>query len=266
VPDDRFADLGSDGPDRGRRTPSEERHAEHGRRGETAGERLAELDRTEPEPEQARPAGPPPPSRRYTWVVGVIAAVVIVLFAINSIGDDGDALRGLPPGTRLPAFAAPSATGRLDGDANIRQGTGGSERAGRRPACEVRGPDVVNMCELRRRPTVVTLITTRGTGEKCVRQLDPLERVRRDFPQVSFVAVVSGQEREEVARLVRERSLRYPVAVDPDGAVITVYRVGVCPTTSFAAAGGRVRATKLGLLGDRALRTQVRALLRAERG
>jgi hypothetical protein len=259
VPDDRFADLGPGGRGREESPPSDEQ------RRERAGDRLAELDRTEPEPDQSRPAGPPPPARRYTWVVGVVAAVVIVLFAINSLGDDGDALRGLPRGTMLPAFAAPSASGRLDGDANVRQGMGGTDRAGRRPACEVRGPDVVNMCELRRRPTVVTLLTTRGTGEKCVRQLGPMERVRRDFPHVSFVAVVSGQDREDVARLVRQHRLGYPVAVDPDGAVITVYRVGVCPTTSFAAAGGDVRASKLGLLDERALRAQVRALLRSER-
>ena len=52
-----------------------------------------------------------------------------------------------------------------------------------------------------------------------------------------------------------------PVAVDEDNAVVNLYGVGVCPTTVFSAAGGRVRATKLGNLTEDELRAEVRKLI-----
>jgi hypothetical protein len=52
------------------------------------------------------------------------------------------------------------------------------------------------------------------------------------------------------------------VAVDRDGAVVNIYRVGVCPTTVFAYPGGKVRETKLGTLDARQLRAAVSALER----
>ena len=51
-----------------------------------------------------------------------------------------------------------------------------------------------------------------------------------------------------------------PVAVDPDGALVNLYRVGVCPTTVFAEAGGKVRETRIGAVGDAGLRRAVAAL------
>ena len=48
------------------------------------------------------------------------------------------------------------------------------------PACEVRAEDVVNVCELRRRPTVLTFLVTRGAD--CEPQVDRVERIRREFP------------------------------------------------------------------------------------
>ena len=178
---------------------------------------------------------------------------------IGRLADDRDLLRGLPPGSRLPDFAAPLAPGKLDGDANVKVSAGGSDAAGARPACEVRSPTVVNICELRERgPVVLTFIVTRGAD--CAPELTTIERVRREFPGVAFVAVVSGSEREDVARLVRERGLSMPVAVDRDAALVNLYRVGVCPTTVFAAPGGVVRETLIGRLADDELRRAVRAL------
>jgi hypothetical protein len=127
------------------------------------------------------------------------------------------------------------------------------------PACQVRQEDVVNVCELRERPLVLTFVVTRGAD--CEPQVDRVERIRREFPQVSFAVVMSGNTVPEVGRIARRRGWREPVGVDEDGAVVNLYGVGVCPTTVFARAGGRVSDTVLGNLTEDQLRRRTRRLL-----
>ena len=287
MPEDRLGDLGR-GDRGGEPRPDETEPGGAGARPDpsrahdpilgddrrSASERLAELDERRPEEPladagAATGAALQPRGRRgrYLGVVAIAFAALVVVAAFNSarnLASDRDLLRGPPRGSTLPDFAAPLATGSLEGDANVRTRTGGGEAAGARPACEVRSPEVVNVCELReRRPLVLTFIVTRGAD--CAPQLATVERVRRAFPTVAFAAVVSGSDREAAADLVRERRLSMPVAVDPDAAVVNLYQVGVCPTTVFAARGGAVRDVRVGSLDEAALRRRVSALAAAER-
>jgi len=91
-----------------------------------------------------------------------------------------------------------------------------------------------------------------------------VEKVRERYPQVAFVGVVSGEERDEVAELARERGWGFPIAVDVDGLLINAYGVGVCPTTTFAFRGGVVKENELGNLGQDELRRDVDDLLREQ--
>ncbi|HLL86472.1 MAG TPA: hypothetical protein VK387_04075 [Thermoleophilaceae bacterium] len=267
MPDDRLGDLGAghggaDDPRRGEDPSSGDDRS--------AAERLRELDEREPEPGPAGalPDQPPPASSgrgRYMWIVGILFAALAVWAAFQATrqSPDNDFLRGLPAGAPLPDFAAPLATGRLDGDANVSQGRDDSEAAGARPACEVHSPEIVNVCELRERPLVLTFVVTRGAD--CAPALSLVDRVSRDYPRLAFAAVVSGDSRERVAEIVRARRIRMPVAVDRDGAVVNLYRVGVCPTITFADRGGTVRATRIGALGEPALRRHLDAFARGRR-
>ena len=240
MPDDRLGDLG---------------------RARSAADRLAELDRREPEPDTPRPPPRRPLGGRYTWVVGVAAVIVIVVAGVNSLPNAGRGIRGPEPGERIPAFAAPSATGPLDADANIKQsGSDEGLSENRTPACEVRMPGVVNVCDLRRRPLVLTLIVPGVPA--CEDQLDGIERVRRSFPRVAFAAVVSGRPKATVRKLVEEHRWGFPVAVDRDNAVFNLYRAALCPTTVFAYRGGIVRETRIKPLSDSALRIAVRGIER----
>jgi hypothetical protein len=224
------------------------------------GDRLADRDRTHPEP--VRRPEVPRPGNKYAWLVGILMLMGLgFLLFFNTLPNSGEALFGLERGERLPDFAVPLATGTLEGDANLCQEDPCPDQAGRRPACELRSEEVFNVCQLRRRPLVLTFIFDRGAD--CFPQVDRTERARRELPGVQFATVYfSKKDRDEVRNLVRGRRWRQPVGLDRDGQVANRYGVGVCPTTVFAHAGGRVRTTKLGNLTEAELE-RVAARLRS---
>jgi hypothetical protein len=245
VSEDRFDDLGQSGAERR----------------ESIGERLAERDRTHPE-------GGGPPRRpdvpragnKYAWLVGILLVMGIgVLLLTTTIPNSGQGVQGPREGKRLAVFAAPLASGSLDGEANVCQRRPCARSSGRIPACEVRGKGVLNLCDLRRRPLVLTFVVTRGAD--CQPEVDRVERIRADFPKATFAVVMSGNSRAEAGRQARRRGWRQPVAVDRDGAVVNLFGVGVCPVTVFARPGGRVMQTALGNLSEEQLRARTRRLL-----
>jgi hypothetical protein len=231
VPDDRFADLGPD-------------------RKKSAAERFAELDERSPEPEPRKPPEPPRPAGRYGWVVGVAFMIVVIVAGANALRNSGEGYRGVPTGERLPPFAAPLAVGGPDGkDVNIAPSK----------ACEVRGPGVFNLCDARgRRPLVLTFVANASQG--CENQLDRVEAVRREFPEVDFVGVISKRERPDVERLVRAKGWGFPVVVDRDLALFNLYGIGDCPTTVFARRGGIANASLRGKLDPARLRAELRKI------
>jgi hypothetical protein len=224
----------------------------------TIGERLAERDRTHPEPVQ-RPEVPRP-GNKYAWLVGFLMfmGLGVLLFA-QTLPNQGEGLEGPEKGSRLKAFAAPSALGNVEGDANVCQREPCPDQAGGTPACELEAEGVVNICELRRKPLVLTVIFDRGAD--CYPQVDRTERVREDFEGVSFVTLFfTRKDRDEVRRLVQARGWKQPVAIDQDGAVANLYGVGGCPTTIFTRAGGKVVTTRLGNVSEAELRRRAKVL------
>jgi hypothetical protein len=234
VTEDRFEDLGA------------ERRAE-------IGDQLAERDRTHPE---VRRPEVPRPGNKYAWAVGIVAimGLSVLLFA-ETLPNKGKGLFGPKRGAVLPAFASPDVRNQTldEGQPNICQRASECNKViGRIPACKVVGHQIVNSCQLRRRPLVLTFIFDRGAD--CYPQVDRVERVRPSLPGVNFVTVFfSKKKREQIRAIVRERGWRQPVAVD-DRAITDLYRVGVCPTTVFSRAGGRVVTTRLGNLTEDQLR------------
>jgi hypothetical protein len=224
----------------------------------TIGERLAERDRTHPEP--VRRPEVPRPGNKYAWLVGILLfmGLGVLLFA-QTLPNQGEGLEGPEKGSRLKVFAAPLALGNVEGDANVCQREPCPEQAGGRPACSLTSEEVVNLCELRKKPLVLTVIFDRGAD--CYPQVDRTERIRRDLSDVNFATLFfTRKERGEIRRLVQARGWQQPVGVDRDGAVANLYGVGGCPTTIFARAGGEVVDTKLGNLTEDELRRRATAL------
>jgi AhpC/TSA family len=219
----------------------------------------------EPEPEPKPEEEVPPPAApartsRFGWVVGIIFVAWIVYITINTLRTDSPGSRGVPDGHPLPPFAMPLALSDLEGDSNIatRRNQGG---AGKLPACSVRGPRILNSCQLAERGPVALAFYASRAGKACRTQLDVVERVRRDFPGVQFAAVAIRGNRGDLKSLIRESGLRYPVGYDHDGQVANLYRVAGCPTMTFAYPGGIVMHTYLGLLDEERLSGVVRRLV-----
>jgi hypothetical protein len=203
----------------------------------------------------------PRPGNKYAWAVAIVMLMGLgVLLFAQTLPNRGEGLKGPERGSTLRAFAAPSALGNLEGDTNLCQARPCPEQAGPRPACEVVSEEVVNLCQLRRRPLVLTFIFDRGAD--CYPQVDRTERVRRELDGVTFATVFfTHKERAEIRELVEARRWRQPVAVDTDGQVANMYGIGGCPTTVFTRAGGRVADTELGNLTEEQLRRKAERLL-----
>lgn len=238
--EDRFGDLGEDRE----RKPSAAELLAAGDAAELAAERKLEQ------------AKAPRPSSAYSWVVGIVFLMAVAVAGVNALRSNGPGALGPQTGHQLPVFAAPLATGPLDGDANVKER---KSQPGKTFACDVIDPGAVNVCDLRKKPVVMTFMFTRLAD--CAPQLDRVERLRKEFPEVNFVGVIIRQKKKDAAKLVRTHGWDFPVLLDRDGQVSNIYGIGGCPTTIFARKGGRVRATRLGKLSAAQLRAEVRRTL-----
>ncbi|HEV7586254.1 MAG TPA: hypothetical protein VGO14_10805 [Solirubrobacteraceae bacterium] len=199
----------------------------------------------------------------YGRYMGLLAVLVVVLALINAALSKHNGASGLDPGRQMPPFAVPLATGSLHGQANVatRPNEGS---AGRKPACSVRGPQVLNICELYESgPVVLALFVDRGS---CPAVLGDLQSIAYSFPGVRFAAVSLGGDRADVRRVIRARGVRFPVGIDSDGALLLLYRDASCPQLTFAYPGGVVQGRALLTRPSAAtLRARVGALLAASR-
>jgi AhpC/TSA family len=199
--------------------------------------------------------------RGYGWIVAAAAFALIVYISLNTLRSDHVGSRGPKPHSRVPPFAAPLALSDVDGDVNVAR-KAGEGQAGDRPACSVRGPGILNSCQLAERgPFVLAFLATRAT--KCTRQLDFLERARAAHPGVQIAAVSIRGDRDDLRALVRSHGWRFPVAYDHDGILANLLGVAVCPLIVYALPGGIVRESTVGEVGGRALDRRLDALERA---
>jgi hypothetical protein len=209
----------------------------------------------------------PPPARpqtsRYGWIVGVIAVLALGYITLNTIRT-GSNKPGLAANKALPPFAVPLLVSDLKGDANVATHSG-SGASGRRAACDVRGPKILNICQLgERSPVVLVFIAGRGGGN-CRGQLDLLEQIRPHFPGVAFAAVSIRGDRVDLRKVVRQRHWGFPIGYDRDGAVANLYGVVTCPTITFAYPGRRTMGTSLSFLDRARLTQRVQSLVTASR-
>ena len=183
---------------------------------------------------EAPPPAKPTGSSRYTWFLGVAGFLLIVVVIVNGVQTEN--VRAPDEGGRLVPFAVPLADSGLEGDANVAAKDGQGD-LGKVAACKVRGPEILNICELAERgPLVLAIFPTEAP--RCRAVLDQMARVSARVPGVQFAAVGSRGNRDDL-----RRPRPFPVGFDSDGAVASVYGLVGCPQVSFARRGGEVIET-----------------------
>ncbi|HEV3001332.1 MAG TPA: hypothetical protein VGW75_11385 [Solirubrobacteraceae bacterium] len=199
------------------------------------------------------PGGGGPARSRYGWVVGLAGFVLLVVVTLNSITTEGVNSGGPKPGKRMPPFAVPLADSDVDKDANLATEPGQGQ-LGDRPACEVRGPDVLNVCEQwELGPVVLAVFPT--AAPRCRAVLRQLARMKGRFPRVRFAAVGSKGDRDDL-----RGTWGFPVGWDRDARVLALYGAVDCPQLTFAHRGGEVAGSAPRGLSDAELERRVREL------
>lgn len=211
---------------------------------------------------------------RYSLIVGLIFAAVILIAVINTLGDKDEGILGLDKVESrwaLPEFAVPRANGSLEGDANLAQDdcetsqTPCPASAQRQPACRITTSGALRICDFFERPLVISFWFSRG-GRNCSEQQDVVDQVYRRYGGlVNFFSLDIRDDRDTVRDLIERNDWEMPVGYDHDGAVAGLYRVGGCPTFAYVYPGGTLWDATVGELTARQLETHIDGLLRATR-
>lgn len=208
-----------------------------------------------PEPSPPKPATPAPiDTRRYGWIVGLLAAVLAVAFLLYTLSSKEPATAGVPAGSRLHFFAAPLAATTLNGDANLS------------PPCTLarHDPRALNVCLLVKRAPLVLgfFVLDSSVCEREVSTLQALAGVPA-LRGIQFAAVAIHSSHAATDRVVRRHGWTIPVAYDADGAVGELYSVTACPMVELSKRGGTVAGRLIGehWLNESALEARVRTLL-----
>lgn len=178
------------------------------------------------------------------WV-GVLAIVILVLITINTIVTPSNGLAGIAPGAQLPPFAAPLATGDLQGSVNV--ATHPNDGPAKHAACTVRGPRILNICQLYAQgPVVLALFIDASACNGVLAEMQTLVRAGgRRFAGVRFAAVAIKGERSSLRALVRSERLTFPIGIDSEGVLPGLYAMASCPQLTFAYPGGVVQSKAL---------------------
>jgi hypothetical protein len=208
---------------------------------------------------------------RYSILVGLFFAAIVAVALIHGVPGGGGTL-GLdeqPARWALPEFAVPAAAGQLEGDANVAQDDCSvgqlpcPPESRRAPACRVRTPGAIRVCDLFDRPSLISFWFSRG-GDDCVDQQDVVSQVYPRYRgRVNFLSLDIRDDRETVRGLISGRGWKMPVGYDRDGAVGGLYRVGGCPTFAYVYPGGTLESASIGRLDVAGLSERIERLLRA---
>jgi hypothetical protein len=196
-------------------------------------------------------------NRRYAWMVGGLATVLVIGFLVYALTshESGSGTPGVAAGRPLRYFSAPIAASTLNGDANLD------------PPCTLahHDPRALNVCLLAGRGPLVLGFFVTGS-RACEREVDTMQALSSApgtrGAQYAAVAVNTGHA--AAAKAVRVHRWTIPVAYDADGGVGGLYGVTACPLLELTYRGGTVAQRLIGehWLSRTALAAQVQTLLR----
>jgi len=196
-------------------------------------------------------------NRRYAWMVGVLAAVLVIGFLIYALTThpSGSGTPGVAAGQPLRDFAAPLAASDLNGNANLS------------PPCTLarHDPRALNVCLLAKRGPLVLDFFVTGSGA-CEREVSTLQALASGSATrgAQYAAVAVNTSHAAASKAVRKHGWTIPVAYDADGGVGGLYGVTACPLLELTYRGGTVAQRLIGehWTSEAALGARVQALLR----
>jgi hypothetical protein len=206
------------------------------------------------EPGGERESERPRSTNRYSIYVGIAFLVLIGIATVNTFNTEGGGVLGgdsAQAGEALSEFAVPELIGGADADANVYQDDCSSSANPcpaddqRTPACQVKLPDVLRVCDFFDKPLVMSFWFDNPSS--CPPTQDAIDAAAgRWRGKVNFLSIAVRGDRSELEQIVRDRGWTLPVGWDRDGAVSNLYRVGVCPTVAFVRTGGVLHQAKIG--------------------
>ena len=195
-------------------------------------------------------------NRRYAWMVGGLATVLVLGFLVYALTHhpSGAGTPGVAAGQPLRDFSAPLAASDLNGDANLN------------PPCTLahHDPRAMNVCLLAKHGPLVLDFFVTGSAA-CEREVSTLQALASGSGTrgAQYAAVAVNTSHAAAAKAVRKHGWTIPVAYDADGGVGGLYGVTACPLIELADRGGTVAQRLIGehWISEAALGAQVRALL-----
>ncbi len=179
------------------------------------------------------PVVKPPQYGRY---VVLLAVAILIGITVNTITTKPNGSGGVAAGETVPPFAVPLATGNLKGDANV-------SSTGVAPACTVRGPRILNICQLYEHGPVVLALFVDAGG--CGDVLGDLQALSASYPKVQEAAVAIRGERSSVRELLSSHGITFPVGIDDQGDLAALYKLATCPQLTFIERGGAAQGRAL---------------------
>jgi hypothetical protein len=185
------------------------------------------------ERDPSAPVVKPPQYGRY---VVVLAVAILIGITVNTITTKPNGSAGVAAGEQVPPFAVPLATRNLPGDANV-------STTGKAPACTVRGPRILNICQLYEHGPVALVLFIDEGG--CEDVLSDLQALSRSYPKVQVAAVSIRGDRGSLRDMVSSRGLSFPVGIDDQGDLAALYKIASCPQVTFIERGGMAQGRAL---------------------
>jgi len=179
------------------------------------------------------PVVKPPQYGRY---VVLLAVAILIGITVNTITTKPNGSGGVAAGESVPPFAVPLASGNLKGDANV-------STTGKAPACTVRGPRILNICQLYERGPVVLALFVDAGG--CADVLSDLQSLSPSYPKVQVAAVAIRGDRSSVRGLLSSHGISFPVGIDDQGDLAALYKLATCPQVTFVERGGAAQGRAL---------------------
>ena len=121
----------------------------------------------------------------------------------------------------------------------------------------------VTLSKLERKPTLINIWAT--WCPPCRRELPVLQAAYAKHRQdINFITVASWESRETVETFARQQGITFPILLDPQGEIDTLYQIRGIPTSFFVDADGVIVDMHVGGLDEAALNLYIEQLLEPE--